>query len=608
VAESFAAGLVGVVLDDRYRLDALIGEGGMGAVFRATHLAMERRVAVKLLKPHLTSDTTQLQRFAREARSTMKVDSPHAVKVLDFGVTPQRDYYMVLEYLDGRTVQRELDVDGPFSPARAVHVARQALQALGAAHKSGLVHRDVKPDNLLLMRSGSDPDYTKVLDFGVAKLMEGAPRSSHSALALTQAGMVFGTPEFMSPEQACGHPLDGRSDLYSLAATMFAMLTGCGLFEGGSPIEWLTNHARTPPPHLAMVEPKLGAYPELDALLQRCLAKQRDQRPKDAEEMERLLGELVPTLSRAPGEAPPKTAAAAVAGVAGKSTMFSSSGFLDMLPPEAVAAGETLVPAAPGAGGGIGPSAITSQERPGRGAAGGAGAGAGVAGGLAGAGTAAALPFAPTGASPELPATTASTRALPRQRSRGLLLALGAITVVAMIGVAIGLAVTRRPSRSASITDAAVPPPAPDARGAKPRADAPPAAPADAPPTPADAAHAPADAAHAPAVTDAGTLAVPRLPADAGIRPLGPPGGKKALVENYLKAAVAALRENNRLQYLYQSEKAYEADPSEARASLMYADALIKNGSKDRGCELLRKLKALPAARDQVRAAECPTD
>src|SRR5689334_24191791 len=159
---SFAEGLVGITLDERYRLDAVLGEGGMGAVFRATHLAMERKVAVKLLKPHLSNNEASLQRFLREARSTMKVDSPHAVKVLDYGVTPLRDYYMVLEYLDGRTVQRELDVDGAFTPKRTVHVARHALHALGAAHRSGIVHRDMKPDNLLLMRSGDDPDFVKV--------------------------------------------------------------------------------------------------------------------------------------------------------------------------------------------------------------------------------------------------------------------------------------------------------------------------------------------------------------------------------------------------------------------------------------------------------------
>ena len=296
--ESFAAGLVGIVLDGRYRLDALLGEGGMGAVYRAHHLAMDRRVAVKLLKPHLTTDDAALQRFVREARSTMRVDSDHAVKVLDFGVTPMRDYYMVLEYLDGRTVQKELDVDGPFEPARVVHIAKQACHALGAAHASGLVHRDIKPDNILLMRAGDDPDYAKVLDFGVAKVMEGAARSDRSALALTQAGMVFGTPEFMSPEQACGQQLDGRSDLYSLAATMFAMLTGCGLFRAKSALEWLTNHARTPPPHLADGAPALAPYTELDLVLQRCLAKHKESRPQTAAEMAQLLARVQPTLGK----------------------------------------------------------------------------------------------------------------------------------------------------------------------------------------------------------------------------------------------------------------------------------------------------------------------
>jgi serine/threonine-protein kinase len=297
--DSFAQGLIGVTLDGRYRLEAVLGEGGMGAVFRATQLAMDRKVAVKLLKPHLTSDEQALQRFAREARATMKVESPHAVKVLDFGVTPLRDYYMVLEYLDGRTVQRELEIDGAFAPARVAHVARQALHALGAAHHQGLIHRDVKPDNLLLMRVGSDADYTKILDFGVAKLLQGAA-GDPSQLALTAAGMVFGTPEFMSPEQACGQTVDSRSDLYSLAATMFVMLTGRTLFEGKTAIELLTHHARTPAPRLATARPELAAYPELDDLLQRCLAKPRDHRPASAGELARLLAELQPTLLRAP--------------------------------------------------------------------------------------------------------------------------------------------------------------------------------------------------------------------------------------------------------------------------------------------------------------------
>jgi serine/threonine-protein kinase len=321
VEPSFAAGLVGIVLDGRYRLDALLGEGGMGAVYRATQLANDRKVTVKLLKPHLTSDDAALERFMREARSTLKVESPHAVKVLDFGITPHRDYYMVLEYLDGRTVQRELDVDGAFAPARVVHIARQALHALGAAHAHGIVHRDIKPDNILLMRAGDDPDYAKVLDFGVAKLLD------QSVTALTAQGMVFGTPEFMSPEQATGQRLDGRSDLYSLAACMYAMLTGCGLYPATTPIEWLTSHARVPAPHLADAKPDLAAFRELDELLQRCLAKQRDLRPATAEEMAAQLAALETTLR---GPTPVKAATTRPV------TVFSQSTYIAVLPSEPV--------------------------------------------------------------------------------------------------------------------------------------------------------------------------------------------------------------------------------------------------------------------------------
>lgn len=318
---SFAAGLVGIVLDGRYRLDALLGEGGMGAVYRATQLVNDRKVAVKLLKPHLTSDDAALERFLREARSTLKVESPHAVKVLDFGITPHRDYYMVLEYLDGRTVQRELDVDGAFAPARVVHIARQALHALGAAHAHGIVHRDIKPDNILLMRAGDDADYAKVLDFGVAKLLDQA------VTPLTAQGMVFGTPEFMSPEQATGQRLDGRSDLYSLAACMYAMLTGSGLYPATTPIEWLTSHARVPAPHLADGKPELAAFHELDELLQRCLAKQREQRPATAEEMGAQLAAIESTLR---GPAPVKAATTRPV------TVFSHSTYITALTVDAV--------------------------------------------------------------------------------------------------------------------------------------------------------------------------------------------------------------------------------------------------------------------------------
>jgi serine/threonine-protein kinase len=323
----------------------------MGAVFRAHHLATDRRVAVKLLKPHLTQDDAALERFAREARTTMRVESPHAVKVLDFGVTPQRDYYMALEYIDGRTVQRELEVDGPFAPARAVHIARQALDALAAAHDQGLVHRDIKPENIILTQVGSDNDFAKLLDFGVAKLMEGSARSDRSAMALTQQGMVFGTCEFMSPEQACGQAVDARSDLYSLAATLFGMVTGCGMFVANTPLEWLMNHARTPAPHLWDGMAELAAYPELDALLQRCFAKHREQRPQTARELSALLGELEGTLSGKRDE----EAAPAATMLPGAVIRSAPSVYIEALPHDTLLPGPSeSVPLPPKRGRGLG--------------------------------------------------------------------------------------------------------------------------------------------------------------------------------------------------------------------------------------------------------------
>jgi serine/threonine-protein kinase len=352
------------------------------------------------------------------------------VKVLDYGVTPHDDYYMVLEYLDGRTVQRELDVDGPFAPARVLHIAKHALFALGAAHRIGLVHRDIKPDNLLLMRAGEDPDFTKVLDFGVAKLMEGAAKSSRSQLSLTQAGMVFGTPEFMSPEQACGQSLDPRSDLYSLAATMFAMLTGCGMYQAGSAIEWLTAHARTPAPHLVDGNPGLAGYGELDALLQRCFAKKPDGRPQHADAMITEIEAVEARLSGlAPASRPPKLVAT-----------FSPSTFIPALPPELASDSTLLATVTPN---------LTAETQP--------------------------EPVMATPSTGEVPVAAGH---------RGLWLVIGALVIAGMIVVAIVVATAGKAKRVASAhPDAAV-------ADATRLALAPPdAAPVDAAPVVSDAAH-----------------------------------------------------------------------------------------------------------------------
>jgi serine/threonine protein kinase len=556
----FAQGLVGITLDGRYRLDAVLGEGGMGSVFRATQLAMDRKVAVKLLKPHLVSDEQALQRFAREARATLKVESPHAVKVLDFGVTPLRDYYMVLEYLDGRTVHRELEIDGPFAPARVAHIARQALSALGAAHAQGLIHRDVKPDNLLLMRVGNDPDYTKILDFGVAKLMQGAAGDA-SQLALTAAGMVFGTPEFMSPEQACGQVLDGRSDLYSLAATMYVMLTGTTLFAGTTAIELLTHHARTPAPHLGVARPELAAYPELDQLLQRCLVKHRSQRPESAAAMDALIRAIEPTLTRPPGARAPVAAPSPTPpAVIHTSSYFQA--LRDTDPAEAAAAAPD-------------PAAASAS-----------------------------------------PPLSSSLPHIARPRRR-LALWLGGIAAASAVGLGFGFAMrstSRSGSMNESITSGAdpVPDPQPVGNGAT-IATSNGATTATGNPATTGGATTGGATTGTPGERPAGT-AVPRAPREpeggtsGGTRNGSKSAGRNPAAEEHLRNAEEAFRAGNHLRQIAEADIALRADPRSARARYLVGDGLLKTGDLDRGCKYLRELKRNPTARDRARTGGCPGD
>jgi serine/threonine-protein kinase len=547
---TFADGLIGVVLDGRYQLDAVLGEGGMGSVFRATHLAMDRKVAVKLLKPHLTNDEVALKRFAAEARRTMRVDSPHAVKVLDFGVTEHRDYYMVLEYLDGRTVQRELEVDGPFAPMRVVHVARQALAALGAAHASGLVHRDVKPDNLLLMRQGDDPDFCKVLDFGVAKLMEGAAPSTRSQLGLTQQGMVFGTPEFMSPEQACGLPLDARSDLYALAATMFAMLTGCGLFTGNSAIEWLTHHARTPPPHLGQVNAALAEHAALDALLQKCLAKRPEQRPASAADLDARLADI----ERAMRGGPAAIAASAPSPSKLVKTVFSPSSYVEALPTD---------------------GAATSSERPAR---------------------------------LMRPPTTEPGEALGAAKRPPLAL-LAVFAALAVAGVVIAMiAVGDKAQPAAALVASEASPGAGSAVAARAETETETGSSTSTSTLPSPSMSTTTTTPTTTTTTPTTTAAPPRPPVVLPPHPQMPPSAHSARpeVDAHLTAAKDAQAANNRLGELAHAQAALKLDPSNLQAAYLMGDALLATGDTDRGCQILGNIKRFPLALQRMRVAGCP--
>lgn len=284
--------LVGRTIAGRYRIVERVGEGGMGIVYRARHEVLDRDVAVKFLAPELASDTTNRQRFLREARVANRIDHEHIVDLIDFGETGDGLVFLVMEYLEGQNLG-EVIAGSALEPERAVKIARQLAGALARAHELDVVHRDIKPQNVVLVSSGRG-DFAKLLDFGLARMQ--------GELRLTASGAVFGTPEYMAPEQARGDKLSGQADLYALGCVLFEMLTGSPPFTGVAP-DVIMKHLREPPPALSEVRPGL---PEgLEVLVARLLAKEPGARHRDGyhlvEDLDAVLDELpsaeqIPTL------------------------------------------------------------------------------------------------------------------------------------------------------------------------------------------------------------------------------------------------------------------------------------------------------------------------
>jgi eukaryotic-like serine/threonine-protein kinase len=238
--------LVGMVVDGRYRLDSTIGRGGMGLVYRATHLGMRRQVAVKILHPSLAASPDVRSRFEREALAVGKVDHPNCVATYDVGRLPDGSLYLAMELLDGKSLADVLEHEGQLAPGRALHILAHVLRGLGSIHNAGLIHRDIKPENIFLIRHGDDLDFAKILDFGIAKPMTG--ELSDDGVRLTQAGMAFGTPIYMAPEQALGNPMDGRADLYAAAVIGYEMLCGQPPFYSEDKLEVMSMHTAKPVP------------------------------------------------------------------------------------------------------------------------------------------------------------------------------------------------------------------------------------------------------------------------------------------------------------------------------------------------------------------------
>ena len=280
-----ADGLVGLVLDDKYRLDERLGEGGMGAVYRATHLLIERPVAVKVLSPRLVTDDAAKERFRREARAAGRLQHTNAVAVTDFGETREGLAYLVMELLEGRPLREVLARDAPLDPARAVSLMLQISAAVEAAHEAGIIHRDLKPGNIFLVQRPDSPYIVKVLDFGIAKIA--ADDEGNLVDTLTGAGVMIGTPRYMSPEQCDGAELTPASDVYSLGVILYEMLTGQTPFSGVSPLALALAHSsESPRPPRELVA---SIPPSLEAVVLRALEKAAEARPADAGEFRREL-------------------------------------------------------------------------------------------------------------------------------------------------------------------------------------------------------------------------------------------------------------------------------------------------------------------------------
>jgi eukaryotic-like serine/threonine-protein kinase len=290
--------LVGRALNNRYRVERKIGEGGFGAVFEGKQLATGRPVALKILHPHSVADTTVVARFRREAEACSQLRNSHTVTIYDFDQTEDRVLYLAMELVRGESLQEIQHRDGVIEPSRALCILDQVAEALGEAHDKGIVHRDMKPENIMVERRG-EADFVKVLDFGIAKILSGD--GNKAIPALTAIGQTVGTLEFMSPEQLRGKALDGRSDIYALGMVAYEMLTGQLPFKGAkSTTEVIQFHLQDPPPAPSSLRPDLGIPAAVDEVVLKMVAKARNDRHASAAALRQHIADVLATLDAAP--------------------------------------------------------------------------------------------------------------------------------------------------------------------------------------------------------------------------------------------------------------------------------------------------------------------
>ncbi|MEX1366596.1 MAG: protein kinase [Nannocystaceae bacterium] len=329
-----AKGWVGKIVGKRYRIEGIIGIGGMGAVFRAKHLSLGKTFALKILHRVYTRDADIVARFQREARAATQTGHPNIIDIVDIGTTDDEDVYFVMELLEGRTLGEVVATEGPMAVRRAVHVARQICRAVAAAHQVGIIHRDLKSDNVILITRGKDPDFVKVLDFGICK-------TSTSDSQQTSPGVVMGSPDYMAPEQGAGLEATVASDVYAVGCVVYEMLAGRLPFQGRNAIDVLMQKGAREADRVTQYRPEVPAA--LADVLARCLMRSAQDRPPSMRALEYELTRAVDGRATAvaavlglnmDGESGPQSAADDPSPAASASFHRAAIASLDYDPPE----------------------------------------------------------------------------------------------------------------------------------------------------------------------------------------------------------------------------------------------------------------------------------
>lgn len=291
----------------KFQVIELLGQGGMGKVYKARHLGLDKTVCIKTLKPQLLEDATVVGRFEREAKAASRLNHGNSIQVLDFGQDELGALYIVMEYVSGKDLRKTLRDEFPLGEERICHIMAQVLSALAEAHAQNVIHRDLKPENIMLEQRRGEPDYVKVLDFGIAKIQD------PDVPGLTRADVVCGTPLYMSPEQATGAQFDARADLYAIGVILYQLTTGTLPFDGGNSMEILTRHVTELPVPPRTRRPEVAISEEMEALTLKALEKLPENRPQSAEAFRAELVKIGDMLRRRREEAETAAQAASTA-------------------------------------------------------------------------------------------------------------------------------------------------------------------------------------------------------------------------------------------------------------------------------------------------------